>query len=430
MYNTEDLMADNYIDTDACDNEMSDNTTSNLQCLMHLLKGNIGTGILAMPVAIYNAGLWTGFAGILLIGAMAVHCMHMLIRCSHILCRRTGSKSLSYADAMETCLKTGPQRLKKFARASRHLVNGLLLFTQLGFCSVYIVFIAENLQQIVQTMTSHDPNLRVYEVVVMVLLIPYTLLRNLRVLAPFSSFANLLTLTGLIIIFQYIVRGLEDSEKLPAFSDLSRLPLFFGTAIFAFEGISLVLPLEHSMRNPQDFGGWTGVLNLGMVFVTCLYTAVGFYGYLRFTDSVKGSITLNIPTDDWLYLSVKLMFAISIYVSYGIQLYVPIRIIWPSLEEKLHRDWQKKHGESLLRVSFVILTAVFAVLIPHLDLLISLIGALASSSLAAILPAFIEFITLSVEKGGVSPVVIAKDVFLFLVGLLGCVTDLPYMGIE
>lgn len=67
-------------------------------------------------------------------------------------------------------------------------------------------------------------------------------------------------------------------------------------------------------------------------------------------------------------------------------------------------------------------TAVFAVLIPHLDLLISLIGALASSSLAAILPAFIEFITLSVEKGGVSPVVIAKDVFLFLVGLLGCVT--------
>lgn len=53
------------------------------------------------------------------------------------------------------------------------------------------------------------------------------------------------------------------------------------------------------MIHPEDFGGWTGVLNLGMVITTVLYTAVGFYGNLRFGDAVEGSITLNLPVKDW-----------------------------------------------------------------------------------------------------------------------------------
>lgn len=48
------------------------------------------------------------------------------------------------------------------------------------------------------------------------------------------------------------------------------------------------------MKNPQDFGGWTGVLNTSMVIVGCLYTAVGFFGYLKYGETVFGSITLNL----------------------------------------------------------------------------------------------------------------------------------------
>lgn len=48
--------------------------------MIHLLKGNVGTGILAMPDAFRNAGLVLGTIGTLIMGVICTHCMHMLVR--------------------------------------------------------------------------------------------------------------------------------------------------------------------------------------------------------------------------------------------------------------------------------------------------------------------------------------------------------------
>ena len=52
------------------------------------------------------------------------------------------------------------------------------------------------------------------------------------------------------------------------------------------------------MRHPEEFGGLRGVLTTGMIVVTVLYIATGFYGYLCFGDKIKPSITLNLDTGD------------------------------------------------------------------------------------------------------------------------------------
>lgn len=51
----------------------------NKETLIHLLKGSLGTGILAMPYAFHNAGLILGFFGTLFIGSLCTYCLHVLV---------------------------------------------------------------------------------------------------------------------------------------------------------------------------------------------------------------------------------------------------------------------------------------------------------------------------------------------------------------
>lgn len=93
--------------------------TSNLDTLIHLLKGNIGTGILAMPDAFKNAGLYVGLFGTLIMGAICTHCMHMLVNSSHELCRRLQRPSLSFSEVAFTSFETGPIGLRRYSRVAR-----------------------------------------------------------------------------------------------------------------------------------------------------------------------------------------------------------------------------------------------------------------------------------------------------------------------
>lgn len=389
---------------------------TNLECIMHLLKGMLGTGILAMPVAYKNGGLWVAFVIVFVIGIICTHCMHVLVHCGNELCLRTKVSHLDYASVMEKAFETSKGWPSRYSRAARRSVNVFLILTQFGFCCVYTVFVAQNIKQVVDSQVPSSPNEQAYIAIVSAFLIPYVMVKSLKALAPFSAFANLLNLVGIIIIFINLFTGLNDIRKRPASADLSTLPLFFGQAIFAFEGIGLVLPLHSKMRDKPAFIGWNGVLNLGLVITICLYQAVGFYGFLKFGNDAKGSVTLNLPSDQWLYLSVRLMFAVSLFISYGLQFYVPVSIIWPIIERNLERrgtelPWYTAY---IFRFLLVGVTCGLSSLIPHLDLLISLIGALASSFLALILPPVIELVTFQPTK-----LIWLKNICIIILGIIG-----------
>lgn len=102
---------------------------------------------------------------------------------------------------------------------------------------------------------------------------------------------------GVIITIYYVLIDVPSVTERPFMAEFHKLPMFFGTVIFALEGIGVVMSLENNMKNPTHFLGCPGVLNFGMAFVVCLYGLVGFLGYLKYGKDTEMSITLNLPLD-------------------------------------------------------------------------------------------------------------------------------------
>ncbi|KAF6210808.1 hypothetical protein GE061_013919 [Apolygus lucorum] len=394
--------------------------TSNFDTMVHLLKGNIGIGILAMPDAFLNAGLAVGTVGTLVMGLICTHCMHIIVRCAHELCGRYQAPFLTYSQVANRSFKSGPVSVQRYSRLIRWVVNIFLVITQLGFCCVYFVFVGENIKQVVDLYDPFQVKLDVHWYIAGALL-PMILLswvNNLKFLAPVSMIAAILTFVGLGITFYYVLIDLPSVQTVSLSANVSQLPLFFGTAIYAFEGIGVVLPLENNMENPEDFGGLTGVLNTSMVIVALMYTFVGFFGYLKYGggNMILGSITLNLPQNEGLAQSVRIMMALAIFLSYGIQFYVPMRIFWPPIERRLRTQY-KLLAELATRTLLVIFTFALAISVPNLSAVISLVGALSSSTLALIFPPIIELVTF--WDHGISRATVFKDIFIAVFGFAG-----------
>lgn len=88
-----------------------------------------------------------------------------------------------------------------------------------------------------------------------------SMITNLKYLAPASTIANICMGTGMVLTFYFLFQDLPPLTERRAFGNLKDLPLFFGTAIFAFEGIALVrffqknviIYSEHKADNNNHF---------------------------------------------------------------------------------------------------------------------------------------------------------------------------------
>ena len=112
---------------------------------------------------------------------------------------------------------------------------------------------------------------------------------------------------------------------------------------------------------------------------------------------------------------VKVMMSLAIFFSYSLQFYVPVDIIKPLIQDRLHPSHHLK-AEYVLRLCLVLFTFTLAAAIPRLDLFISLVGSVSSSTLALMAPAIIDTVT---QGRACSRPRLLKNIAIFLFGFVG-----------
>lgn len=336
--------------------------SSTFKAVLLLLKSFVGTGVLFLPRAFHNGG-WAFSTGCLLAcGVVSYYCFLLLINA------KTKQKVNGYGDLGASV----------FGSKMEKAILGSIVLSQVGFVAAYSVFTATNLQVFFANVFKFKASMAFWLLIQLPVYLPLSLTRNIAKLSGTALIADAFILFGLLYVYYYCSHYVVDhgvaSDSMLLFNK-NDWTLFIGTAIFTYEGIGLLIPIQESMKHPEKFSKCLfGVMaSVSVAFIVC-----GLLCYSAFGDSVKIVILLNFPRDSAMTATVQLLYALAILLSTPLQLFPIIRILETSIFPK---DASGKYNprvkwmKNYFRVAIVLLNMLIAWLGANdLDKFVSLVG--------------------------------------------------------
>lgn len=398
--------------------KVSTHKTSTLKTILLLLKSFVGTGVLFLPRAFHNGG-W-GFSSLCLLfcAILSYYCFILLI----ITKDKIGVNGY------------GEMGLKLYGNKMKLFILQSIALSQVGFSAAYTVFTATNMKVVIDGLfnltggNANDSNgsnslsLSFYIWLQALIFIPLALTRNIAKLSGTALVADLFILLGLIYVYYYscyyvVTNGIQSQTMV--WFNKSQWSLFIGTAIFTFEGIGLLIPIQESMKNPARF---QSTLSGVMIVVTIVFISCGLICYSAFGSNVETVVLLNFPQDTYYTALVQLFYALAILLSTPLQMFPAIRILehWTfpsSLSGKYNPrvKWLKNYFRTGVVIGTIAIAWVGA---NDLDKFVSLVGSLACIPLIYIHPPLLHFKASRQEEQNTNRIVLLLDLLICAFGII------------
>ncbi|KAK5656300.1 hypothetical protein OQA88_4680 [Cercophora sp. LCS_1] len=351
-------------------------TNSPMGAALLLLKSFVGTGVLFLPRAYLNGGMVFSNLVLLFVAALSYYCFVLLVTTRLKVDGSFGDiGGILYGKWMRTLILTS------------------IVISQIGFVAAYIVFTSENLQAFILAVSDCKTLIPIKWLIIMQMLVflPFSLLRDIGKLGFTALIADAFIVIGLAYLFYYDIftlstQGLSDIIMF----NKKDWTLFIGTAIFTFEGIGLIIPIQESMKQPEKF---PKVMFAVMVIITTLFTVMGAFSYAAYGSKTETVVLLNLPQDDKFVNGVQFLYSLAILLSTPLQIFPAIRITENALFTKSGKynpyiKWQK----NVYRFFVVAVCALIAWGgADNLDKFVALVGNFACIPLVYIYPPMLHY---------------------------------------
>ncbi|XP_044469262.1 amino acid transporter AVT3B-like [Mangifera indica] len=349
----------------------------------------VGAGVLGLPYTFKKTGWIMGSLMLFSVAALTYYCMMLLVFTRRKLDTVHGfSKISSFGDlGFVVC---GP--------IGRFAVDAMIVLAQAGFCVSYLIFIANTLAHLFNN--SYDDGnssgkiLGFFTPKALYIwgCFPFQLGLNsiptLTHLAPLSIFADVVDLGAMgVVMVEDVMIFLKKMPALKAFGDFSVFAYGIGVAVYAFEGIGMIMPLESETRNKARFGK---ILGLCMAFISLLYGAFGALGYFAFGEDTKDIITTNLGAG-----------LVSTLVQLGlcINLFFTFPLMMNPVYEVFERRFCDYRYCMWLRWLLVLVVSLVGLLVPNFADFLSLVGSSVCCVLGFVLPALFHWVVFKEELG-------------------------------
>ncbi|KAB8336961.1 hypothetical protein FH972_021265 [Carpinus fangiana] len=341
-----------------------------------LLKSFVGTGVLFLPRAFLNGGMLFSLITLLAVSLLSYYCFLLLT---------TSRLKLKGSFAQMGEMTYGP--------VMRFLINTSLVVSQMGFASAYIVFTSENLQAFILAVSKCKTfiDIRLMILMQLIIFLPLSLYRNLNNISYIVYIADIFIVLGLVYLYYFDIATLVGRGGVAdiAMFNSKSWPLFIGTAIFTFEGIGLIIPIQDGMKKPAQL---PAVLGGVMIIITVIFVSMGALAYAAFGSKTETVVLLNMPQDNKFVNGVQFIYSLAILLSTPMQIFPAITIMEKGIFSRSGKyskgiKWRK----NAFRFSVVMLAAGIAwVGANDLDKFVALVGSFACIPLVYIYPTMIH----------------------------------------